>query len=500
MTQDNSSLERLLMQRYRLKEIVGVGGMGTVYRAEDIASQGNNVAVKILSRSLDDMKMIEQFQREATVSALLSERSTNIVKVTDYGVDETQTPFYVMEYLDGEDLGDFVNVYDLPLEQFFDLTLQICQAMQIAHNGIFSSGEICPVIHRDLKPSNIFIIEDQTGQPIIKLLDFGIAELIKDDEGNTEKFVGTPKYCSPEQIKGESIDNRSDIYSLGMIMYFMLTKRYPWDLEADSVAAWYQAHTELLPKSFPPELQIPSPLEKLVLTCLAKSIKDRPQSVGEVIQKLEYIARQLKLKINRHQLEPVINLSINHQSSLKKFLSDRIWPENKPRQKIVFPRILSHQKQKIPTVWTMLEEQEINKRSNNIRYNQFIFQTFPHPMVLWLNVLYSKEDDALWLPCYLDLKTKIGNHLINLLSESKEYFLLFFNLENPVKCHNSLSFKVGLKQRTNLKQWTSVSKMLSVNDSEGASFSRQKLRDDLEDLKPKLLIELAKQNIQERHG
>jgi serine/threonine-protein kinase len=121
-------------------------------------------------------------------------------------------------------------------------------------------------------------------------------------------------------------------------------------------------------------------------------------------------------------------------------------------------------------------------------------------MILWLTVLYNAEDGALWLPCYLDLKTKIGSQLVNILSKSREYFLLFFSLENPEQCQNLLSFKVGLKQRTNLKQWASFSSMLDVKNNEEASLSRRRLKEDLEELKPKLLEELAKQNTKEIHG
>jgi serine/threonine-protein kinase len=104
------------------------------------------------------------------------------------------------------------------------------------------------------------------------------------------------------------------------------------------------------------------------------------------------------------------------------------------------------------------------------------------------------------LPCYLDLKTKIGTQLVNQLSESKEYFLLFFSLENPRQCHSLLSFKVGLKQRTNLKQWASVSSMLTINHNDEATLSRRKLKENLEELKPKILLELAKENTEEIHG
>lgn len=107
--------------------------------------------------------------------------------------------------------------------------------------------------------------------------------------------MGTPKYCSPEQLQGKDLDNRSDIYSLGMIMYLMLCKKLPWNLEVESVGLWYKAHTELSPKPFPPELNISSDLEKLVLQCLEKSPSNRPQNVGEIIQRLESIAKKLKI-------------------------------------------------------------------------------------------------------------------------------------------------------------------------------------------------------------
>ncbi len=501
MSQDDLSPKKLLVQRYRLKEVIGVGGMGTVYRAEDTASKNKNVAVKILSRALDDMKMIQQFQTEATLSALLSERSQNIVKVSDYGVNQQQAPFYVMEYLDGESLSQMIDTYDLTIATFLDFTIQICRAMQIAHNGIFFSGQICPVIHRDLKPSNILVIEEETGKQIIKVLDFGIAQIIKDDNGKVEKFMGTPKYCSPEQLKGGNLDNRSDIYSLGMIMYQMLSKKYPWNLEVDSVGSWYKAHTQIPPSPFSPELNIPPAIEQLVLRCLAKSTNNRPQSIGEILQQLENFGRTL---VNRKTFPNLQNInqstsSVPKKDKLKDFLIKSTWPSNKPQQKIVFPRVIYHQNKLVANIFTMLEEEDIVKRKNNIRYNKFVFQSFPHPMVLWITALYSVEDGARWLPCYLDLKSKIGIQLINALSESNEYFLLFFSLQNPHLCQDLLSFRIGLKQRTSLKQWASVSKMLNVKHNEEAIVSRRKLKEDLAELKPQILLELAKTNTEEIH-
>lgn len=502
MSQGDLSREKLLVQRYQLQEVIGQGAMGIVYRAEDTVSKRQNVAVKILSKALDDMKMIKRFQREATISALLSERSDNIVKVTDYGVDENKVPFYVMEYLNGENLDDFIEIHDLTLLQFLDFSTQICRAMETAHNGIFFQGEIYPVIHRDLKPSNIYLIEDTTGKQIIKVLDFGIAKLVKDDKGETEAFMGTPRYCSPEQIQGLDLDNRSDIYSLGMVMYFVLTKKYPWELEINSVSAWYKAHTELTPSGFSPDLKIPPELEKLILKCLEKSPNYRPQSIGEIIQLLDAIARKINHQSNRNNINNQNSqlININQKPPLETFLLSSKWPENKPQQKIVFPRIFMFNNKLYPSICTMLESKDIKERKNNIRYNQFLFQSYPHPMILWLTVLYSAEDGARWLPCYLDLKTKIGQQMVNLLSDSKKYFLLFYALDNPQKSQDLLTFSVMLKQRTNLKQWASISNMLNINHNDEAVISRKKLKEDLERLKPKILLEIEKSQTQEIHG
>ncbi|MBL1209426.1 serine/threonine-protein kinase [Geminocystis sp. GBBB08] len=501
MNKGDLSKEKLLVQRYQLKEVIGEGAMGIVYRAEDIATKRQNVAIKILSRALDDIKMIKKFQREATISALLSERSENIVKVTDYGLDENQVPFYVMEYLNGENLGDIIDIHDISLTQFLELARQICRAMETAHNGIFFEGEICPVIHRDLKPSNIFVIETETGKQQIKVLDFGIAKLVKDDNKKEENFMGTPRYCSPEQLQGNDLDNRSDIYSLGMVMYLMLSKKYPWNLEIDSSGEWYKAHTEKIPANFSPELNIPIDLEKLILRCLEKSPINRPQSVGEIIQKLEFIVRQINLNNKNISSNFFAANEFENQSklTLDKFLLQSKWAKNKPIQKIVYPRIITYETNILPTICTMLEKEDIKKRKNNIRYNQFLFQSYPHPMILWLTVLYSHENGARWLPCYLDLKSNIGQQVVNLLSDSKEYFLLFFSLEKPQNCQDFLSFKVMLKQRTNLKQWASVSSMISVKHNEEAIVSRKKLKQDLEELKPKIILEIEKSNTQELH-
>lgn len=498
--------EDLLVQRYQLLDIVGVGAMGKVYRAKDITSKGNIVAIKILARALDDMKMIQRFQREATVSALLSERNDNIVKVSDYGVDDKKVPFYVMEFLQGENLADVIQIHTITLPKFFAYARQICLAMDTAHNGIFFEGEICPVIHRDLKPTNIFVVEDSAGKEQIKVLDFGIAKIAHTEDEQTEHFMGTPRYCSPEQLQGLELDNRSDIYSLGMVMYEMLSKKYPWDLERGTIGDWFNAHTKMQPDTFDPELNIPLELQELVLSCLAKSPHERPQSAGEIAQKLGMIARKLRIETDIYTSSSTdSSVIINDyeqpqseaRSDLEKIYLKSKWPIDKPEDKIVFPRIVPYEDDFKVSLWTMLTEQDIQKRKNNIRYNQFVFQSYPHPMILWISVLYSLEDGPRWLPCYLDLKTNIGQQVTKILGDSKEYHLLFFALHKPEKCREVVPFKVMLKQRTNLIQWGNVSKAIAISDPSQAVASKRKLKQDLEQMKPKIILEIQKSNTQE---
>ncbi len=499
------SAEKLLVQRYQLLEIVGKGAMGQVYRAKDKTFRNGEVAVKILARALDEMKMIERFQQEATISALLSEQCPYIVKVTDYGINENKVPFYVMELLKGENLADIIQFHSIPLTKFFNLTKQICLAMEAAHNGIFFQGKISPIIHRDLKPTNIFIIEDNLGEEKVKVLDFGIAKITEQEtDKQTEAFVGTPRYASPEQLQGHDLDNRSDIYSFGLVMYEMLAKHLPWETERNSPGEWYKAHVEMSPQDLPPTLDIPLELRELVMKCLSKSPSQRPQSVGEIRQKLNLIARHLlkekSLGDNGHNSSVDEDDSLTNKFDLSEFLINSQWPKNKPTQKIVFPRVFHHGTDDIVTIHTMLEQGEIDNRVNDIRYNQFIFQSYPHPMILWITMLYCPEKGAKWLPCYLDLKTGMGDKITRLLSESKRYYILLFSLNNSQKCQYFLPCKIMLKQRTNLKQWVSVSSMLNIIDSRQAILSKKKLQQDFELMKPEIILDLEKSQTMEVHG
>ncbi len=176
--------------------------------------------------------MQQDFAREASTSAALSQKSVHIVRAYDYGVSEKGKPFYVMEYLCGKSLKDLI---PLPLPMFVTLSRQICLGLQCAHQGINIDGKICPLVHRDIKPANILVIPDPILGQLVKILDFGIAKFLNyaSKVSTNRGFNGTLPYCSPEQLDGEKLDSRSDIYSLGVMMFEMLTGKKPWQPETD---------------------------------------------------------------------------------------------------------------------------------------------------------------------------------------------------------------------------------------------------------------------------
>lgn len=241
----DSNINRLIAKRYQLRELIGSGAMGKIYRAKDILLGGVPVAVKFLSLSVQNHQKIhlqERFEREAKTSALLGQKSIHIVRVMDYGVDEDSTPFYVMEYLKGKNLSDVIRYQTLSLARFLSLLRQISLGLQCAHQGISVDGKVCPIIHRDIKPSNILIVQDSSFGELAKILDFGIAKLLQSDSTQTNYYMGTFAYSSPEQMEGNELDNRSDIYSLGIMMFEMLTNKIPIHSNTDSFGGWYKAH------------------------------------------------------------------------------------------------------------------------------------------------------------------------------------------------------------------------------------------------------------------
>uniref|UniRef100_UPI0039C61B17 serine/threonine protein kinase n=1 Tax=Nostoc sp. CCY0012 TaxID=1056123 RepID=UPI0039C61B17 len=286
------NIGRLLGQRYQLQELIGTGAMGRVYRAKDILLGGVPVAVKFLSLSIQNKKMRlqDRFEREAKTCALLGQKSIHIVRVMDYGVDENNTPFYVMEYLQGDSLNQIIRQKNLSLPRFLSMARQISLGLKCAHDGIPVDGAIYPIIHRDIKPSNMLVIQDPSFGELVKVLDFGIAKLLQSNGDQTKYYLGTLAYSSPEQMEGKELDNRADIYSLGVMMFEMLTGEMPLVTPTHSFGAWYKTHHSQPPRTFAevaPGLPIPQEVQNLIMSCLAKAPSDRPQSIGDILQVLE---------------------------------------------------------------------------------------------------------------------------------------------------------------------------------------------------------------------
>ncbi|WOB45757.1 protein kinase [Thermoleptolyngbya oregonensis NK1-22] len=490
------NIGRILQNRYQLVGLLGQGAMGKVYEARNNLLGGVPVAVKFLSQTLLNQKMRDRFMREATTCALLGQRSMHIVNVTDYGVDEDEIPYYVMEYLKGDSLSEIIMRQPLPLPRFLNLTRQICLGLQCAHEGIPVDGEICPIVHRDIKPSNILITRDPSMGEVAKILDFGIAKTLQADSNQTNCFMGTLAYSSPEQMEGHELDARSDIYSLGVMMFQMLTGKMPLNADTHSFGGWYRAHHQQPPRSLAEansSLRVPKALETLIMSCLAKSPGDRPQSANEVIK---------QLKPFEERYIPGLNVAMSIGDTLNKvpvtktkppLSPDTIsraysWPADKPIGDISFPNPIRTDQGMLPSIWVMLSEQEIFSRQACTRYNQFLFAPAPHPSLLWLTVLYTRKAGARWLSCYLDLKTPQGQQMTRLLSESGQYRLLFFAKEEPQRCANVMTSTIALAQCERLKQWLTMGQMTPGLNQFNTTKTQLKLA--LEDLKPKILMKL----------
>src|SRR6266404_96715 len=271
----------ILEDKYRIDEKVGEGGMGKVYRGTHILMD-HTVAIKILHPHLSsDEVAVERFRREARAAASI--RHPNAVAVTDFGVNkESGLSYLVMEFLEGVELREEIkHRRRLGFEESFIITHEICSALQIAH----TKG----IIHRDLKPDNIWLLKSDDDFPRIKVLDFGIAKLRAGSVTNLTQqgvIVGTPYYMSPEQCIGDDLDARSDIYSLGIIIYEILTGRVPFRASTPMGVALKQANEAPLP---PRELRsdLPFPIENVVLRALRKHREDRPSSAMELAQEFE---------------------------------------------------------------------------------------------------------------------------------------------------------------------------------------------------------------------
>ena len=511
----DTNQSRLLANRYELSELVGEGAMGKVYRAKDTVLGGVTVAVKFLAQALLNDNMRDRFEREATISALLGEKSIHVVRVRDYGVDEYNAPFYVMEFLSGDSINDLICYQPLPLKRFLTLARHVCLGLESAHQGIYFNGELCRIIHRDIKPSNIIVLQDPTLGEVAKILDFGIAKLIQPDANQTQSFMGTLAYCSPEQMEGKELDNRSDIYSLGVMMYEMLTMDMPLLPQNSSFGGWYQAHHNFKPEPFSGRLNLPPELQDLVFRCLEKERDLRPQSAREILEILDKIESKADLgadsysnnnDITQRSIDTNVDITVstrpaydaatmggidrgtvNAETSVTEACLQTPWPEDKPLRKIVFSQLVDTYVGKAPVLCVMLEQEDIYQRISSTRYNKFLYLSNPHPTLLWITLLYNAEHGAKWLPCYLDLKTNKGQQITRTLAQEGKYRILFYALNEPRQCQHITHSIISPRNREMLQQWANLSQ---VTSSGNMKMARNSLKQELEKLKDKILTKV----------
>lgn len=275
--EDSESNGKVLGQ-WRLLSLIGRGGMGSVYLAERADGQfKKNVALKTLPIGLDSDAAFARFLNERQILAKLVH--DNIARLLDGGVSDDGTPYFVMDYVEGTRIDHYCNTHDYSVEQCVDLILETSRGVQYAHRNL--------IIHRDLKPSNILV--DGRGHP--RLLDFGIAKMLE-SEGEQEVTrlalrPVTPAYASPEMLRGESVDVTTDVYSLGAVLYQMLTGHLPLDVEGKGIAELHQHVIQVEPAAasqYNP--RIDNDLDAILGKALAKSPAERYASVESLMQDL----------------------------------------------------------------------------------------------------------------------------------------------------------------------------------------------------------------------
>lgn len=291
--------------KYRVESVLGKGGMGVVLRARHLRLD-EPVAIKILLTSMMEVPgMVARFMREARAASKI--KSPHVVRVVDVDALEDGVPYMVMEYLEGTDLAALrrkQGPFEIPEAARF--LLEACDAIAEAH----SLG----IVHRDLKPANLFLARGRDGSNVLKVLDFGISKLDAPSEEDTTKtgqMMGSPKYMSPEQMLSmHDVDGRSDIWSLGAILYELVTGRPPFLAEsAPRVCALVLNEKPEPPSTYRPDL--PQELEAVILRCLEKDPNNRFPNVAEFVSAFAHfapgdISSRINIAMPRLPLPPML--------------------------------------------------------------------------------------------------------------------------------------------------------------------------------------------------
>ncbi len=282
---DDPLIGTVLQGRYKIESVIGRGAMGMVYKASQELI-GRGVAVKVLHPHLAaDNEAIKRFHQQARAASRLNH--PHIITLFDYGVMAGGQPYIVMDLLEGISLAHLLEEREyLPVDEAASIIKQICDALSDAHKHA--------VVHRDIKPDNIILEQTNTQKDWVKVVDFGIAKIIQGGEETllritaTGMVCGSPAYMSPEQFRGHEVDHRTDIYSLAVVIFEMLTGRLPF-LAKDLVTLMSMHCSESPPKlvAVRPDLRFGPGLEKAIARALGKRPEERPQTMDLFWEELE---------------------------------------------------------------------------------------------------------------------------------------------------------------------------------------------------------------------
>jgi len=377
----------IILDKYQIIEEVGRGGMGLVYRAQDLRL-GRTVAIKelivsdaIIGQERDDI--IARFKREAQTAANLSH--PNIVTIFDVG-EENNRHFIAMEYLPGKTLKDYLDEgYDYQLEEVLDFLIQIASGLEHAH----SRG----VVHRDIKPGNMKILEDN----VVKVTDFGVARIESNNTSLTQDgtMLGTLGYISPEQLhNSKGVDSRADIFSFGAMMYEIFTKKLPFDGGTiGSTILKIMTEEPIPPRKIDPE--IPETIEKIILKCLIKDPDKRYQKVKEVVKELTFFkimlendSQPLSQKFVKNMAESV-SLSATVSSAIPQNVGEKVKENFQEENQIFLDKTSPQSLFKKPITnnnQTVIENKsETNTQTNS--QNETLSEAIPEIRISFIRVI-----------------------------------------------------------------------------------------------------------------
>ena len=317
-----------LTKNYLFEDIIGAGGMGVIYKAQHKASK-RLVVLKMLHARMASEQAILRFHREGKLLEMLSS-DPGIVSIRFLDVSESGHPFMVMDFIDGVSLNDVLaNEGPLTTPRFLSIFKQICRSLSYAHK--------CGIVHRDIKPANIMLVNEETGHDVTKLLDFGIAKLLSDPRSNKHVItkpgdtIGSPLYISPEQARGELIDERTDIYSLGCTMYESLTGAPPFLGNTSFETMLLHLNQQPEPMSIKSasasersahhDRKIDSNLEAIIMRTLAKDPGQRPYSMHALLNELENFEKSAEMGALSRSTPRTINRRDEQKSGRKKSAS-----------------------------------------------------------------------------------------------------------------------------------------------------------------------------------